>query len=241
MTLRVVVADDQALVRMGLRMMIDAQPDMEVVAEAGDGHEAAAVVAAHRPDVVLMDVRMPRHDGIAATRQLVADGLVGVDATAVLVLTTFHGDEIVHDALVAGASGFLLKDAEPAELLGAIRDVAAGDAVLDPAVAGQVIAEVVARQPRVPRDDAVLGPLTDRERDVLRQLALGRSNAVIGERLGVAEETVKSHVKRLLPKLGVDNRVQAAVLAYETGLVALGTMSDGAGPDHGGDEADAPH
>jgi DNA-binding NarL/FixJ family response regulator len=221
----VLVADDQALVRAGLRMLLDAQPDLEVVGEAADGAEAVAKVAELAPDVVLMDVRMPGLDGVAATRRLVEAGLVGPDGAAVLVLTTFGLDEVVADALRAGAGGFLLKDADPEELVRAVRDVAAGDAVLDPAVTRRVLEGLGAR-PGPARDPAVLATLTAREAAVLAQLALGRSNAEIGARLEVAEATVKSHVKRLLAKLGVGNRVQAAVVAYETGLVELGAMAD---------------
>jgi DNA-binding NarL/FixJ family response regulator len=234
MSIRVLVADDQALVRAGLRMLLDAQPGVEVAGEAVDGADAVAKVAELRPDVVLMDVRMPGVDGVAATRRLVQAGLVGPDAAAVLVLTTFGLDGVVQDALRAGASGFLLKDADPEELVRAVRNVAAGDAVLDPAVTRQVL-EGLGR-PRPARDPAALDTLTDRERAVLAQLALGRSNHEIAARLDVAEETVKSHVKRLLAKLGAGNRVQAAVLAYETGLVTLGAMSEGgdaASPERG--------
>jgi DNA-binding NarL/FixJ family response regulator len=228
-TIRVLVADDQALVRTGLRMLLDAQPDLEVVGEAVDGAEAVTRVGELRPEVVLMDVRMPGVDGVAATRRLVEAGLVGPEAAAVLVLTTFGLDGVVQDALRAGASGFLLKDADPDELVRAVRNVAAGDAVLDPAVTRQVL-EGLGDPAGPARDPATLDVLTGRERAVLAQLALGRSTAEIGAHLQVAEETVKSHVKRLLSKLGVGNRVQAAVLAYETGLVALGAMSEGGDP-----------
>jgi DNA-binding NarL/FixJ family response regulator len=228
-TIRLLIADDQTLVRAGLRMLLDAQPGLEVAGEAVDGADAVAKVGELRPDVVLMDVRMPGVDGVAATRRLVDAGLVGPEAAAVLVLTTFGLDGVVHDALRAGASGFLLKDADPEELVRAVRNVATGDAVLDPAVTRQVL-EGLANPARPARDPSALDRLTGRERAVLAQLALGRSNAEIGARLDVAEETVKSHVKRLLTKLGVGNRVQAAVLAYETGLVALGTMSEGEDP-----------
>jgi DNA-binding NarL/FixJ family response regulator len=227
--IRVLVADDQALVRAGLRMLLEAQPGLEVAGEAVDGADAVSKVGELRPDVVLMEVRMPGVDGVAATRRLVQAGLVGPDAAAVLVLTTFGLDGVVQDALRAGASGFLLKDADPEELVRAVRNVAAGDAVLDPAVTRQVL-EGLGRRPGPARDPAALDALTGRERAVLAQLALGRSNADIAARLEIAEETVKSHVKRLLAKLGVGNRVQAAVLAYETGLVALGTMADGGDP-----------
>jgi DNA-binding NarL/FixJ family response regulator len=229
MMIRVLIADDQALVRAGLRMLLDAQPGLEVAGEAVDGADAVAKVGELRPDVVLMDVRMPGVDGVVATRRLVEAGLVGPEAAAVLVLTTFGLDGVVRDALRAGASGFLLKDADPEELVRAVRNVAAGDAVLDPAVTRQAL-EGLADPAGPARDPSVLDRLTARERAVLAQLALGRSNAEIGARLEVAEETVKSHVKRLLAKLGVGNRVQAAVLAYETGLVTLGAMSEGGGP-----------
>jgi DNA-binding NarL/FixJ family response regulator len=231
-TIGVLIADDQALVRAGLRMLLDAQPDLEVVGEAVDGADAVAKVGELRPAVVLMDVRMPGVDGVAATRRLVEAGLVGREAAAVLVLTTFGLDGVVRDALLAGASGFLLKDADPDELVRAVRNVAAGDAVLDPAVTRQVL-QGLADPARPARDPSALDALTGRERAVLVQLALGRSNAEIAAHLEVAEETVKSHVKRLLAKLGVGNRVQAAVLAYETGLVALGAMSEGGGPTPG--------
>jgi DNA-binding NarL/FixJ family response regulator len=227
--IRVLVADDQALVRAGLRMLLDAQPGLEVAGEAADGADAVAKVGELRPDVVLMDVRMPGVDGVVATRRLVEAGLVGPEAAAVLVLTTFGLDGVVRDALRAGASGFLLKDADPEELVRAVRNVAAGDAVLDPAVTRRVL-EGLADPAGPTRDPSILDRLTGRERAVLAQLALGRSNAEIGARLDVAEETVKSHVKQVLTKLGVRNRVQAAVLAYETGLVALGTMSEGGDP-----------
>lgn len=224
MTIRIVLVDDQALVRTGLRMMLDAQPDMEVVGEAEDGRDAIAVVRRLHPTVVLMDIRMPDVDGVDATRALVAAGLAGRDAAQVMVLTTFGLDEIVRDALQAGASGFMLKDAEPAQLAAAVRNVAAGDAVLDPAVTRQVVE--LARDRPATRDPGVLDVLTDRERAVLREVAVGLSNAEIGQRLHIVEETVKTHVKHVLMKLGLDNRVQAAVLAYETGLVQLGAMSD---------------
>jgi DNA-binding NarL/FixJ family response regulator len=225
-TVRVLVADDQALVRAGLRMLLAAQPDLEVVGEAADGADAIAEAGRLAPDVVLMDVRMPGLDGVAATRRLVESGVVGPEGAAVLVLTTFGLDEVVRDALAAGASGFLLKDADPEVLVRAVRDVAAGDAVLDPAVTRQVLAGLGPR-PGPARDPAVLAALTAREAAVLAQLALGRSNAEIAAHLEVTSETVKSHVKRLLAKLGLANRVQAAVVAYETGLVELGAMADG--------------
>jgi DNA-binding NarL/FixJ family response regulator len=227
MTIRVLLADDHALVRTGVRMLLDVEPDIDVAGEAVDGSQAIAKVRELRPEVVLMDVRMPGVDGVAATRYLVDAGLVGPDAAAVLVLTTFDLDDVVQDALQAGASGFLLKDAEPSELVRAVRNVAGGDAVLDPAVTRQVLARLGERQAPT-RDPSALRSLTDRERAVLAQVALGRSNAEIGRHLGIAEETVKSHVKPLLTKLDLGNRVQAAVLAYETRLVALGAMSDGA-------------
>jgi DNA-binding NarL/FixJ family response regulator len=212
-TIRVVIADDQNLVRQGLRMIIDAQPDMEVIEEAGTGHEAVTAVRRHRPDVVLMDIRMPELDGIAATRQLTA---AGDEASRVLILTTFDLDEYVFDALRAGASGFLLKDAPAAQLVSAVRMVAAGDALLAPSITRRLIEEFSRPGPVSP---AGLGDLTPRELDVLRLVAKGFSNAEIAAELIIGESTVKTHVTRLLMKLGLRDRVQAVVLAYEAGNV----------------------
>jgi DNA-binding NarL/FixJ family response regulator len=216
-TIRVVVADDQALMRGGFRMILDAADDIEVVAEAIDGADAVRAFERERPDVVVMDVRMPTMDGIEATRRITGrDG-----AAKVLILTTFDLDEYVYEALRAGASGFLLKDRPPEELVAAVRTVAAGDALLSPSVTRRLIAEFAARPEPVP---APLGldELTDREREVLLLLAQGSSNAEIAARLFVAETTVKTHVAHILRKLGIRDRAQAVVLAYESGLVRPG-------------------
>jgi DNA-binding NarL/FixJ family response regulator len=219
MTLRVLVADDQALVRGGLCMILESQPDLVVVGEAADGAEAVARATALAPDVVLMDVRMPNVDGIAATREITAH-----TAARVLVLTTFDLDEYVYDALAAGASGFLLKDMRREELVAAVRTIAAGEALLAPTVTRRLIASVVKARPPAPStlDSARLGALTARETETLRQIARGLSNAEIGAAMFVTEHTVKTHVSNLLTKLGLRDRVQAVVLAYETGLVVPG-------------------
>jgi DNA-binding NarL/FixJ family response regulator len=216
---RVLLADDQALVREGLRRILDGEPDLEVVGEAVDGEQAVELARQLVPDVVVMDIRMPRLDGIEATRRVAA--ALG-DRTRVLVLTTFDLDQYVFDALRAGASGFLLKDAPAEDLVDAVRVVASGSSLLAPAVTGAVIAEF-ARRPAVPDGDApVLQQLTAREREVLVLLTRGRSNAEIASELVVSEATVKTHVAHLLMKLGVRDRVQAVILAYETGLVHPG-------------------
>ena len=210
--IRVVIADDQPLVRTGLRMILSSEPDMEVVAEAADGNAAIEAVAAHRPNVVLMDVRMPGTDGIEATRVVTA----GDDPPRVLVLTTFDLDEIVYDALRAGASAFLLKDASEERLTAAIRVVADGGSLFAPSVTRRLIEEFARRAPEPTGD---LRGLTDRETEVLRLVARGMSNQEIAAHLFVTENTVKTHVARLLMKLGVRDRVQAVVAAYESGLV----------------------
>jgi DNA-binding NarL/FixJ family response regulator len=221
MTIKVLVADDQALIRAGLAMLLNAQPDLEVVAEAADGAEAVRLAELHRVDVVLMDVRMPGTDGVAATRALCADRRSDDPAPGpkVLILTTFDDDDAVYGALSAGASGYLLKHAVPHDLLAAIRRVAAGDAWLDPAVAGSVIA-ALARGPRPgePVPD-ILSRLTPREREVLVLIAEGLSNAEIADRLVVGEGTVKTHVSRVLMKTASRDRSQAVALAYRSGLV----------------------
>ncbi len=218
----VLVVDDQALVRGGLRMIIDAQPDLRVIGEAADGREAIECHRRLRPDVVVMDIRMPNMDGVEATRRLAGPDLPAGDRARILILTTFDLDEYVVDALRAGASAFLLKDAPPAELIQAIRVVAAGEAILAPAVTKRLITRFVGRaQTRASRD--ALDQLTERELDVLKLVARGLSNAQIAEELIVGEATVKTHVARVLDKLELQNRVQAAILAYETGLVELGT------------------
>jgi DNA-binding NarL/FixJ family response regulator len=215
--IRVVLADDQPLVRAGLRMILSSEPDIEVVGEAANGFEAIDLCASSQPDVVLMDVRMPELDGISATRQIA--GLD--DPPRVLVLTTFDLDEVVYDALRAGASGFLLKDAPEERLTTAIRVVAEGGSLFAPSVTTRLIAEFARR---APRSEADLSSLTERENEVLRLVARGLSNAEIGTALFVSENTVKTHVARVLMKLGVRDRVQAVVLAYESGLVrAQGT------------------
>jgi DNA-binding NarL/FixJ family response regulator len=211
--LRVVIADDQPMMRAGFKAVLEATGDIDVVAEAGTGEEAVRAARAHQPDVVLMDIRMPEMDGIEATRQL--------PRQRVLILTTFGLDEYIIDALRAGASGFLLKDAPTEEVVDAVRAVAAGDAVLSPAITRQLLDQVGRRLPaavsRTP--DAVAG-LTDREREVLRMMAGGMTNAEIAGALVVSEATVKSHVSNLLGKLGLRDRVQAVIFAYESRLIA---------------------
>ncbi len=221
MTIRVLLVDDQQLVRIGLRMVLDAEPGIEVVGDAADGHAGVHSAAVLRPDVALMDVRMPGCDGIEATRRIVAAA-----TSRVLIMTTFDLDAHVVDALRAGASGFMLKDAQPAELVAGIRAVAAGDAVVGPGPTRRLLERfVLDASPGV--DPAVLERLTQRERDVLTTLAGGLSNAEIGAALHVSETTVKSHVARILAKLGLRDRVQAVVLAYETGLVRPGSPPQG--------------
>jgi DNA-binding NarL/FixJ family response regulator len=214
--IRVVLVDDQALVRTGFRMILEEEGDIEVVAEADDGVAAVAAVAETDPDVVLMDIRMPGMDGIEATQRIVARDA----APHVLVLTTFDRDEYVFRALEAGASGFLLKTAPPDRLVDAVRVVAAGDALLAPTITRRLIREYLQR----PRADAEaqLGELTERELDVLRLLAEGLSNREIAERRVISEATVKTHVNRVLRKLGVRDRVHAVIYAYECGLVQPG-------------------
>jgi DNA-binding NarL/FixJ family response regulator len=219
--IRVLVVDDQPLIRAGFHKMVEARPDLEVVGEAADGAEAVAQARRLGPDVVLMDIRMPTMDGLEATRQLAGPGVA--NPTKVLILTTFDLDEYVYEALRAGASGFLLKDAPPEELAAAIRVIAAGEALLAPSVTRRLI-QRFADQPAPKKVDAKsLGRLTDRETEVLRLLARGLSNAQIATELVVSETTVKSHVAHLLMKLGLHDRVQAVVLAYETGFVQPGS------------------
>ncbi len=216
----VVVVDDQAMVRAGFAALLDAEPDITVLGEAADGREAVAVVRDRRPDVVLMDVRMPVLDGIAATRELLADARD--HRPRVVVLTTFDVDDYVYEALRAGASGFLLKDAPPDVLATAVRTVAAGDALLAPSVTRRMIERFAAHRPPSRAETARLAALTSRERDVLRLIARGLSNREIAADLVVAEETVKSHVGRLFAKLHLRDRAQAVVVAYESGLVEPG-------------------
>jgi DNA-binding NarL/FixJ family response regulator len=217
--IRVLIADDQALVRAGFRMILDAEPDLDVVGEASDGAEAVAQAQALQPDVVLMDIRMPELDGIEATRRVV--GGSGERPVRVLMLTTFDLNEYVYEALRAGASGFLLKDVPPEQLAAGIRVVADGDALLAPSITRRLI-EQFAHAARPPADEVpeVVGELTPRELDVLRLVARGLSNAEIAAELVLGENTIKTHVAHVLGKLGLRDRVQAVVLAYESGLVA---------------------
>ena len=210
--IRVAIVDDQAMVRAGFRLIVQSQSDMQVVGEAADGQEAVDLVRRERPEVVLMDIRMPKVDGIAATREI-----VGV--TRVVILTTFELDEYVFDALAAGASGFLLKAARPEDLVHAIRVVAAGEALLAPSVTKRLIEEFAKRPEPALRKPKQLDSLTEREREVLQEVAGGFTNAEIAQRLHVSETTVKTHVAHLLDKLGLRDRVQAVILAYEAGLV----------------------
>ena len=216
MSIRVVVADDQDIVRAGFSALLDTQPDLTVVGSAGDGAEAVRVCREQRPDVVLMDVRMPLMDGIEAARQLAAEDDGG---PRVLMLTTFDLDEYVYDALSSGASGFLLKDVAAERLFDAVRVVAAGDALLAPAVTRRLIGEFARLRPRLAPRTERLRELTARETEVLRLVAEGLSNGEIAERLFVSDETVKTHVSRVLMKLELRDRTQAVVAAYESGLV----------------------
>jgi DNA-binding NarL/FixJ family response regulator len=217
--IRVLVADDQAMVRAGFRMILDAEPDIEIVAEAGDGAEAVELASRFTTDVVLMDIRMPKVDGIEATRRL----LDRTRSTHVLMLTTFDHNEYVYEALRAGASGFLLKDAPPERLVEAIRIVASGEALLAPSITRRVIEEFARRPPAHDGLPPELRELTAREVEVLGLIARGHSNAEIAKELFLGETTVKTHVARILQKLGLRDRVQAVVLAYETGLVEPGS------------------
>jgi DNA-binding NarL/FixJ family response regulator len=217
MTIRVLIADDQALVRTGFRVILDAEPDIEVIGEASDGREAVAAAGTGMPDVVLMDIRMPNLDGIEATRLVVQ----GPASPRVLILTTFDLDEYVYAALRAGASGFLLKDAGADELLHAVRVIAAGDALLSPSITRRLIADFATRPP-IHDQPAALVDLTPRELEVLRLVARGLSNAEIAALLVVGDATVKTHVARIFAKLDLHDRAQAVVLAYESGLVQPG-------------------
>jgi DNA-binding NarL/FixJ family response regulator len=213
--IRVLIADDQALLRGGFRMILESQPDLEVVGEAGDGNEAIALAREHGPDVVLMDIRMPELDGLEATRRLLAEE----GAPRVLMLTTFDENEYVYEAMKAGASGFLLKELKPEQLAEAIRVAAAGDALLAPSITRRLIEEFVSRPPPGAGPPAALSDLTERELEVLKLIARGLSNAEIAAELFLSEATVKTHVTHVLTKLGLRDRVQAVVLAYESGLV----------------------
>jgi DNA-binding NarL/FixJ family response regulator len=220
MTTSIVLVDDQELLRMGFRMVFDAQPDLVVAGEAADGKEAIELVKRLSPDVVLMDVRMPGTDGLEATRAIVSSG----SRSRIIILTTFDLDEYAHAALRAGASGFLLKDAPPADLLSAIRAVASGDAVVAPSTTRRLLATLAHRLPAGDSPDTalVLGLLTPREREVMLAVARGLSNAEIADELVLSEATVKTHVGHILAKLKLRDRVQIVVLAYDRGLVAPG-------------------
>ncbi|HEX8347647.1 MAG TPA: response regulator transcription factor [Actinoplanes sp.] len=218
----VAVADDQPLIRAGLRAMFDHVDDAQLVGEAADGRAAVELARRHRPHVLLMDVRMPVMDGIEATRRIVADPAAA--GVRVVVLTTFDTDEYVYGALRAGASGFLLKDAPPEHVFEAVRVVAAGDALIDPAVTRRLIAEFARRpQPDRPRQVPALAPLTDREREVLALVGRGLSNSELAARLVISHATAKTHVARIFAKLGVRDRAQLVVLAYESGLIRPGS------------------
>ncbi len=219
--IRVALADDQVLVRAGFRALLAAQPDIEVVGEAADGEEALALVREGRPDVVLMDIRMPLLDGLAATRRITGDpALAGVK---VVMLTTFELDEYVFEAIRAGASGFLVKDTDPEELLRAVRAVVEGDALLSPGVTRRLIAEFAARS-KAPAPASALTELTEREREVMALVGIGLSNEEIARRLVVSPLTAKTHVSRTMVKLGARDRAQLVVLAYESGLVRPGWL-----------------
>ncbi|MET9955379.1 response regulator transcription factor [Streptomyces sp. NPDC006339] len=219
----VLIADDQPMQRFGFRMLLESQDDMTVVDEAGNGTEAVRLVDRHHPDVVLMDIRMPGLDGIEATRRIIATG----SRTRVLIVTTFDLDEYAYDGLRAGASGFLVKDAQPEELLAGIRAVASGDAVVAPSLTRRLLDAYIhhlppsrpAPEPAAPREDPRLSTLTEREREILTVIGQGWNNTEIATRLHLAESTVKTHVTRILAKTGSRDRVQAVILAYDTGLV----------------------
>jgi DNA-binding NarL/FixJ family response regulator len=215
----VLIVDDQDLIRLGLRTLVDSEDEMAVVGEAADGLQAVAAARRHRPDVVLMDVRMPGIDGIEATRRIVADP--DLAETRVIVLTTFELDEYVFDALRYGASGFLIKDTKPAELLRAIRLVAGGDALLSPSVTRRVVREFATRPTRLVRPHSQLSTLTDREREIVGLVGEGLSNDEISQRLGVSSATARTHVSRAMVKLAARDRAQLVVFAYQSGLVDL--------------------
>ncbi|MER5617281.1 MULTISPECIES: response regulator transcription factor [unclassified Streptomyces] len=219
--IRVLLADDQSLVRAGFRALLDAQPDIEVAGEVADGAEAVRLVGELRPDIVLMDIRMPHLDGLAATRAITEDARL--DDVRVVMLTTFELDEYVFEAIRSGASGFLVKDTEPDELLRAVRAVVGGDALLSPGVTRRLIAEFAARS-KEPAASAGLGGLTEREREVMALVGIGLSNEEIARRLVVSPLTAKTHVSRTMVKLGARDRAQLVVLAYESGLVRPGWL-----------------
>lgn len=219
MTIRVAIADDQQLIRAGFRALLEAEPDFEVVGEAGTGADAVALVGETHPDVVLMDIRMPDGDGLWATEQIVGDP--ALSGTRIVIVTTFELDDYVGHAIRAGASGFLVKDTEPVELIRAVRVVAAGDALLSPGVTRRLL-ERIATGLKEPPDAAALQVLTEREREVLALVGQGLTNEEIGKRLFLSPLTAKTHVSRMMSKLGARDRVQLVVVAYETGLVRAG-------------------
>ncbi|HEY2161359.1 MAG TPA: response regulator transcription factor [Solirubrobacteraceae bacterium] len=219
--IRVLLADDQELVRAGFRALLDAQAEIEVVGEAADGREAVELATRHKPDVILMDIRMPVLDGLAATREIALDK--HLDSVRIVILTTFELDEYVFDAIRAGAAGFLVKDTKPSELIEAVRVVANGDALLSPSVTKRLIGEFAARAKQPPSSTA-LQELTDREREVMALAGAGLSNEEIANRLVVSIATAKTHVSRAMIKLGARDRAQLVVLAYETGLVRPGWL-----------------
>ncbi|MFI6504761.1 response regulator [Nonomuraea typhae] len=220
--IRVVLADDQTLVRAGFRSILSDEDDIEVVAEAPDGAAAIAAAHEHRPDVVLMDIRMPKLDGLEATRKIADDA--GLNGVKVIILTTFDLDDYVYGALRAGASGFLVKDTEPAELIHAVRVVARGDALISPSITRRLIAEFADRVKR-PEPGPELNALTDREREVMTLVAAGLSNNEIAERLVLSPATAKTHVSRIMTKLSVRDRAQIVVLAYEAGMIIPGWLA----------------
>ncbi|MEU9746434.1 response regulator transcription factor [Streptomyces niveus] len=223
MTIRVIIVDDQAMVRAGFAALLSAQPDIDVVGEAPDGRQGIEVSRSTHPDVVLMDVRMPEMDGLAAARALLDPPVGVVHRPKVLMLTTFDVDDYVYEALRAGASGFLLKDAPPADLISAVRVVAAGEALLAPSVTRRLIADFAQQRPAPRKDRSLrLKGLTPRETEVLELIARGLSNQEIADHLVLAEQTVKTHLGRVLAKLGLRDRAQAVIFAYESGLVAPG-------------------
>lgn len=218
MTIHVLIADDQAMVRAGFAALLNAHDGIRVVGEAADGAEAVSLAARLEPHVILMDVRMPELDGIAAAKRILGPDFPAARVPRILMLTTFDIDDYVYDALRAGASGFLLKDALPEELVHAVRVVASGDALLSPSVTRRMIEQFAAQKPRQSRATAVLSDLTEREREVLVLLGKGMSNAEIGGTLFIAEQTVKTHVGKVLAKIGARDRVQAVIFAYDSGL-----------------------
>ncbi|MFD7502114.1 response regulator [Streptomyces sp. NPDC059850] len=240
MTIRVVVADDQELVRGGFAMILDAQPDIEVVAEAGDGAEAVEAVRRHAPEVALLDIRMPGMDGIDACREISAiSAISAAGGCRTVMLTTFDSDEYVYEALHAGASGFLLKDVRRDDLVHAVRVVARGDSLLAPSVARRLVEQYTRPAARTRRPDSRLDALTGRERETLLLLARGLSNAEIAAELVVSDHTVKTHVGNVLAKLGLRDRIQAVICAYETGLVTAGDPPPGGAARTGSSPASA--